>query len=314
MSAIFKKNAFFFVFVSLLLCLATGFTIYTFRLKFNSVNLEKSLQSRYVEMRQLNSLKPSANRGNLEEAKNNLEGISKKLEEVLKPFGKPSFIEELEDSHNSFWLLLKLREHQEALEKKLEEALAINTYGGGVLKGISHQSIKNFGFSRYLSRSRPSNLKEDRLLLRKIYLQKQLIAWLVDQIIATTPESIWLLKRQKFPEEENSSGRLVDEMSPSSSLPPVLEGIVSSISFEIGFTGYTQNLRAFLLSLQNSKAPFLVRNVTINNQAPGSRYPGVPTGDTKSEQKEPIVRNNLSSFRILIDYLFVPEVPKTQQP
>ena len=98
-------------------------------------------------------MKPSANRQNLEKARANQKAIEEKLKEVLKPLSIPPFIEELEEERNAFWVFLKLREHQEALEKKLQESAAINAYGGGFLKGISHGLIRNFGFSRYLSKT-----------------------------------------------------------------------------------------------------------------------------------------------------------------
>jgi hypothetical protein len=93
--------------------------------------------------------------------------------------------------------------------------------------------------------------------------------------------------------------------------------IVDTLALRIGFVGRTATLRAFLAAIARSKAPLVVREVTVqslgaNGRASGGRRtledlfrdettPGA--GETGSETTVPIIPANDAEFTVTVEYL-----------
>ena len=313
MHLIIRKNVSFFAGVAVLIALGGGLTTFATRLKDDFRNDQKMLEKSILKLQKLNSFNPSITQENLQKAEGNAQLAEAQYQKIIKKLSTPDAIRTLEKGRNAFWTLLKIKEYQETMEDKLQKASSISGENNNLSTGIAHDSIKNFGFSRYLSTSRAGKLKEDYPFLKKIYLQKQIMTYLLERAIETVPESITILEREKLPEEGRTT--LFDEMRPVPSSFSQNKAL-QTMQFRIGFTGHTQNLRSFLLEIEKSPFPFVIKDITVGKHftSPyaigGPPIPNTPPIEIKSSEKKPIVRDNLSSFIIALEYIIPEHIQK----
>ena len=115
-----------------------------------------------------------------------------------------------------------------------------------------------FGFEKYLIET---DISEDPSLVPLLDKQRQVLSYILNQLIASDPAGIQAVEREllKVTAAEKSSGF---EINPAISAR--VPGAIDTLAFRVTFTGYTPALRKFLNNLAQFDLPIVVRSVEVD--------------------------------------------------
>jgi len=191
-------------------------------------------------------------------------------------------------------------------------------------QGIKIVEDEAFGFSRYQVEGDPPPDAAVPILDKQIAIMRHLLALLSE----SNPFSLVRVERENVERghpsrksEALASRRYTgkDYFSIDSRASARVSGLVNTLAFRITFTGYTEALRNFLNRLGHFEQPLLVREVEarlaeytpfgppLDNTSFSELFEGphssVPQGSPVGPAQEPVIENNLSEFRVVLEYV-----------
>lgn len=298
-----------------------------------------------TDLRRTLALSPAPTQDNLEAAKANLAALQESLRQQIETTkGSNPDLLVGEVPGNGTELLFRLRGYRDQLEREAKQQIPINVNEQSVADGnVVNPGVKlpdnfAFGFSRYLHSEVPPRAED----IAEVFLQKQILEYTIEQLLATRPIEIKAVQREtlEVASARTASGRSRASASSeeASKLPTdefrkgassvAIKDAVNTIGFRLVFTGYTENLRQFMKTLEQFELPLVVRSVSVapleSSVRADTRRPGSsrgasgldalfgtvatidPTNVAQTRRaQEPVVAENVSEFTVVIEYITV---------
>lgn len=195
---------------------------------------------------------------------------------------------------------------------------------------------EGFGFSRYVGQAPTPS----RSIVEELDKQRQVLTYIVSRLFDSAsdfyPIEVNRIARQHIEVDASRREAVLKRMSNPRRrlraqgdhfeiLPAVsasIDGAVSTLAFEVRFSGYTESLRAFLSSLASFDLPVVVRSIevqrieeeqdTIDPSAAGLSQLLGSSGSSPSQadaSQKPVVDNNTSEFIVTLEYVEVVLAP-----
>ncbi len=177
-----------------------------------------------------------------------------------------------------------------------------------------------FGFDRYFDEATPP---QDPAVARTLDKQRQILSYILDQLIEASPHSIKEVKREVLEVKPDSKGKASEaagfKINPAISAR--VPGAIDTMAFAVTFTGYTDSLRSFLNELAKFDLPIVVRSVEVQrpqgsattatrvnagnaNDIFGVFGASAPTSDEAPEEvQKPVISENVSSFTVILEFI-----------
>jgi len=182
-----------------------------------------------------------------------------------------------------------------------------------------------FGFGYFIDKTKQGPPSEQ---IRDVFIQKQVLEYLVTKLFEANPLSIIDISRTPVVADPSkiektlagnvSTGLFIIDPLTSAQQP----GAIATLGFRIKFSGYTNSLRALLLSLPEFPLPLVVRSVEVVTRTPiGAVERVIEEGEkepinifqdddnardlTQVLKGEPIVFDNVSVFTVIVELIRV---------
>lgn len=348
----FKENPIFCIVLIVLLLAFAGGVYMDYTAYGKSETHENEEENAQRKLKNALNLKPAPTEANLELAKANVAALKEALRQQIETT-KGTNPELINDSvpADGTELLFQLRGYRDELMRDAARTIPINVNENSVADGnIPNPGVKipndfAFGFSRYLNTGTPP----PAAAVKGIYLQKQILDYILDELLDTRPIEIKAVQREYVgtptaahrnaaavaSQQAGQSGSgnqqssITDEFKVGKETAAVKD-VINTMGFRIVFTGYTENLRQFMKSLEDFELPLVVRSVEVkplessvrggansgtgsrNNRNTGGGLDAIfgstaPAANTAQVQKvqEPVVAENISEYTVVIEYITV---------
>jgi hypothetical protein len=250
---LFKKNPAFFIFcVVAVLVFAAGATLVVME-SGKLAKSKKQVTSTNSQMNGLLQANPAPTSENVQAAQQNVAALSAQL--------------------------LSIRE-----DLQRGSRLTISNDGPRVMSGVqkyisnyrrevaTHQSVQDvaapiqipqdfaFGFEEYLKQA---NISQDSAVVPQLDKQRQVLSYILNQLIAADPAGIQAVEREILGETTAKTSGFQINPAISARVP----GAIDTLAFRVTFTGYTPTLRKFLNNLAQFDLPIVVRSVAVDRPA-----------------------------------------------
>jgi hypothetical protein len=121
-----------------------------------------------------------------------------------------------------------------------------------------------FGFEKYL---KTTNISEDSSIVPQLDKQRQVLSYILNQLIAADPAGIQAVERELM----GSADSKVSGFQINPSISARVPGAIDTLAFRVTFTGYTPTLRKFLNNLAQFDLPIVVRSVAVDRPATNAK-------------------------------------------
>lgn len=342
----FKENPIFSILIVVLLLVFAGGAWFSYSAYEKSLAHDRKESAAESDLRRTLALNPAPSQANLEAAKANIEALKQSLrQQVETTKGTNPDIIDNDVPASGTELLFQLRGYREQLTRDATQQIPINVNeksveeGNVVNPGVKLPTDFAFGFSRYLHHGVPPTSDD----VAKVYLQKQILEYVVKQLLETRPIEIRSVQRETLQAETDATAaapaaRRSDRQAnqQANQLPTdefrigtsslAIKDMVATTGFRVVFTGYTENLRQFMKALEQFELPLVVRSVAVKPLESGVRTEARgsgrnsnsldalfgtvaeidPTNAAQTKQaQEPVVAENISEFTVVIEYITV---------
>jgi hypothetical protein len=170
-----------------------------------------------------------------------------------------------------------------------------------------------FGFERYID---DTAMFDDPDKAATLDQQRQILAYLVTQLIESHPQAIGRVQREIL-EAEDEAGLVIDP-AVSARVP----GAIDTMAFSLTFDGYTDTLRGFLNQLAGFELPIVVRSISVTRPAGKQTVVAPPAGRNledifgvfgdsgasapePTEAQKPVIEENISTFTVILEFIEV---------
>lgn len=339
----FKENPIFSILIIVLLLAFAGGAWLDYTAYEKSQKHDRQESGAERDLRNTLALNPAPTQENLTAAKDNIAALKESLRQQVETTKgtNPGLIDTNAPS-NGTELLFQLRGYREQLVRDAAKQIPINVNEQSVEEGnVANPGVKipdnfAFGFSRYLHNEVPPRDAD----VAKVYQQKEILEYLIDQLLDTRPIEIRGIQRETLeaagadaaPQAPRGRAAAAERQQ----LPTdefriggnsvAVKDAVATTGFRLVFTGYTENLRQFMKALEQFELPLVVRSVAVKplesavrTEARGTSRGGNtldsvfgtvaaidPTNAAQTRQaQEPVVAENISEFTVVIEYITV---------
>ncbi|WP_345786094.1 hypothetical protein [Rubellicoccus peritrichatus] len=312
----------------MLLLLFVAGVVFIFLAAGKSEASTKKLSTAERNLKSALALSPAPTDANLAASVENIEALKSTLsQQIAATEGRNPAILESRPPLSSTDMYYDLLAYKNELDK---DAKLITPFNAAE-PGVAIPEDFNWGFSRFLASGEGEPPPEENI--SDVFTQKIILNYLLRKLLATGPQSMVSVKREPVVIERPAGA--VDARGSSEALEAdefwigsetaSIKGAVETMAFEIGFTGYTQNLRAFLKDIASFELPLVVRSVEVkpvddstkvaSNNDTDSIFAifGDIGGDQDTEEQtaaieenqEPVVDQNISQFSVVVEYIEV---------
>ncbi len=165
---------------------------------------------------------------------------------------------------------------------------------------------EHFGFAAYANEGPAPEF------LPAVFRQRLLVQRLVETLIEARPLALLGLRREPLaPAQSAAKNVATDFFTFDRALSLRQPGQVDTMAFRLEFSGQTATLRNFLNSLARFPQPFVVRSVDVEPLAsPSAAAPAAGAAGAAV----PLVRQNLSKFAVIVEFVLLNAVPAPITP
>ena len=173
-----------------------------------------------------------------------------------------------------------------------------------------------FGFEKYLKQT---NISQDSAVVPQLDKQRQVLSYILDQLIAADPAGIQAVEREILGDAAAKATGFQINPAISARVP----GAIDTLAFRVTFTGYTPTLRKFLNNLAQFDLPIVVRSVAVDRPATNAKTAsakkrkasniddifGVFAGSSTSAEAAPdanqipVISETESSFTVTLEFI-----------
>lgn len=305
--AFFKKNLLFFVFIALCVAAFLGGAFLAFSGSGKVDKAQRSLSASESRLQALLRSSPAPTEKNLATAEQNLSDLQAAMAEIRTDLQRGAAMDLSEDGVS---VIAGIQAYIAKLNKVAESY--VNEDGIAALVTIPEGFA--YGFEQYAKQATPPEDPAKAALLDK---QRQILSYLIRELIAAGPHSVDKVEREIF-EIPDEDGFVIDPAI-SSRVP----GAIDTMAFRLTFNGYTDALRRFLNSLARFELPIVVRSISVkrpsgsetvvansrnnDNQNIFALFGGGETEgeETASEWPKTVVEENISQFTVVLEFIEV---------
>jgi hypothetical protein len=177
-----------------------------------------------------------------------------------------------------------------------------------------------FGFEKYIESQ--AMLEDGNAVTERLDKQRQILSYIVNQLIAANPAGITSVKREMLENVEtkgNSGGN--NSFRVSEAVSARVPGAINTMGFSVTFTGYSNSLRMFLNNLAKFELPIVVRSIEVNRPAGSATTAVKPKGNALDDifgafagstptaaatpvvEQQPVISENISSFTVVLEFI-----------
>lgn len=165
---------------------------------------------------------------------------------------------------------------------------------------------EHFGFATYANEGPAPEL------VPAVFRQRLLVQRLVDTLIEARPLALLGLRREPVAQTQLSAKNLAaDFFNFDHALSLRQPGQLDTLAFRLEFSGQTSTLRNFLNSLAAFSQPFVVRSVEVE-PLPAAGNGAAPA--SVAGAAVPLVRQNLSKFAVIVEFVLLNPAPAPAAP
>jgi len=322
-----KKNLVFCIFILIaLLAFAAG--LYMALSAAGSVSdAEGRLSSAKQQRNALLSGDPAPTEANVEASAANVEALRAQLADIREDLQRGSRINVSDDPIR---VMAGIQQYISDFKRKAvahvpEIALEMeDEEEREALTGIDLPEDFAFGFERYSEDSEPPSDPRKVALLDK---QRQILTYLMNQLIEADPEGIRSVRRELVEVDSTAKGSADGkgfQISPAVSARE--PGAINTMAFSISFVGKTDALRNFLNELAGFELPIVVRSIEVNRPSGseavvassqggggledifgafggGGDDESADSATDDSQGRDPIIENIDSTFTIILEFI-----------
>lgn len=316
-----KKNPIFCVIVALGLAAFAAGLYLALSASGEAKQAERSLNSVEGQLRDLLNEAPAPTEDNLEAAKRNLAELQSRFKQIRDDLQRGAALNVSEDGVSvSAGIQQYISKFQRATKEHVDEAEEPAP--------VETPNDFAFGFEQYLGEAAvPEGVER----VSRLDKQRQILSYLMTQLIEASPQSIDAVERGVLEAEEEASKAFKIDPLISARVP----GAIDTIAFRLTFTGYTDALRDFLNRLAAFELPIVVRRIEVDRPS-GSETLVAPTrrndpndifglfaeeepaetaaaaeSEDPSESQQPVIEENVSEFTVILEFIEV-ILPETQ--
>jgi len=306
---LFKKNPAFCVFcVVAVLVFAAGAALVV----MESGKLAKSKQQVASANSQINGLlqaDPAPTPANVQAAQQNAAALSAKLLSIRENLQRGS---RLTISNDGTRVMSGLQKYISNYRRQV----ASHKNAAEVAAPIQIPADFAFGFEKYL---KTTNISEDSNIVPQLDKQRQVLSYILNQLIAADPAGIQAVEREILGEPTSETSGFEINPAISARVP----GAIDTLAFRVTFTGYTPTLRKFLNNLAQFDLPIVVRSVTVDRPASNAKTAkakkskassiddifGAFAGSSSSAEaapvanQTPVISETESSFTVTLEFI-----------
>jgi len=306
---LFKKNPAFCVFcVVAVLVFAAGAALVV----MESGKLAKSKQQVASANSQINGLlqaDPAPTPANVQAAQQNAAALSAKLLSIRENLQRGS---RLTISNDGTRVMSGLQKYISNYRRQV----ASHKNAAEVAAPIQIPADFAFGFEKYL---KETNISQDSALVPQLDKQRQVLSYILNQLIAADPAGIQAVEREILGEPTSETSGFEINPAISARVP----GAIDTLAFRVTFTGYTPTLRKFLNNLAQFDLPIVVRSVTVDRPATNAKTAnakkskassiddifGAFAGSSSSAEaapvanQTPVISETESSFTVTLEFI-----------
>jgi hypothetical protein len=254
---LFKKNPGFCTFcVVAVLVFAAGATLVV----MESDKLSKSMRQVASVDSQLNGLlvaNPTPTAENVQAAQQNAAELSAKLLSIRQNLQRGS---RLTISNDGTRVMSSVQKYISNCRRQV----ATHVNAAEVAAPIQIPQDFAFGFEEYL---KTTNISEDSSIVPQLDKQRQVLSYILNQLIAADPAGIQAVERELMVGADSKMSGFQINPSISARVP----GAIDTLAFRVTFTGYTPTLRKFLNNLAQFDLPIVVRSVAVDRPATNAK-------------------------------------------
>ncbi len=273
---------------------------------------QRNLNSAQSQLKSLLSSDPAPTAANRDASEQNIEALLARLADIRADLQRGS---RLRISEDGVGVMASIQQYISEFQRMVSS----HTGTDGKAKPISTPAEFGFGFEQYLKEARPY---ENVDLTRKLDKQRQILSFLLIQLINANPDSIDAVERE-VRELRSDRNKPRGDLQISPAISARVPGAIDTLAFRLTFTGYTDVLRSFINSLAGFELPIVVRSVEVSRPS-GRETVAVNTSDqggfdalfgglgvaaqlqeTVTEAQKPIISENISKFTVTVEFIEV---------
>ena len=306
---LFKKNPIFCVFcVFAVLVFTAGATL----LVMESGKLSSSKKKVASADSQMNGLllaRPAPTSANVQAAQQNAEELSTQLRRIRENLQRGS---RLTISNDGTRVMSGVQKYISNYRRQV----AAHKNVSDVAAPIQIPQDFAFGFEAYLKQT---NIPQDSALVPQLDKQRQVLSYILNQLIAADPAGIQAVEREIIGDTDAKATSYRINPAISARVP----GAIDTLAFRVTFTGYTPTLRKFLNNLAQFDLPIVVSSVAVdrptsNAKTANAKKPkasriddifGVFAGASTSVEtapeanQTPVISETESSFTVTLEFI-----------
>jgi hypothetical protein len=311
-----KKNPLFCIVVALCVAACLAGVYMTLNASTKVDQAQRSLKGAKDQLSTLLNADPAPTENNLEAAQSNLNELQAELAEIREELQRGSA---LSPSRDGVSVLAGIQQYISRYQK------AVANHKNEADETVEIQTPQNFafGFKQYV---RDAPVPEDPERIALLDKQRQILSYLLTQLIEADPQSITKVEREML--ESQKEGEKGFSINPAISAR--VPGAIDTMAFSLTFTGYTDVLREFLNSLARFDLPIVVREIKVTRPSGSETVVTPPSGknsgnpfsffeeesssgakDEAAEGPKPVIEENISQFTIILEFIEV-ILPDTQ--
>ena len=292
-----KKNLVFCL--TLILCIgasgAGAFLAYTASVKV--AKSERRMKSAKAHLDSLVYASPSPSAANVIASEDNIAKLAAEMASIRADLERGASIETSTDGVTVMAGIQQfISDHQRLVAANLDE--------DGEAKPITVAEDFGFGFEQYLDDAAHFESDEANIALDK---QRQILSYIIDQLIASGPDSIVQVQRELL---ELSPEEIAKNFSIAPEISARVENAIETMAFSVTFIGYTESLRLFLNNLARPLMPIVVRSIEVERPT-GSETVAAPSSSSVnldeifgiSQAQKPVIEDNASKFTVTVEFI-----------
>lgn len=303
-----------------LFCLAAFFTgLYMTLNESRSVtDARRSLDNAEAQLSSLLNADPAPTKENVAAAEKNLAELQAKVADLREELQSGA---ELVTSEDGVSVIAGVQQYI----SNFQERARANRNEEGEAAPVATPDNFAFGFEQYIDEA---SVPENSALVALLDKQRQILSYLLTQLMAADPHSIEEVKREIV---EGAGAGNDKNFSIAPSLSARVPGAIDTMAFGLTFTGYTDSLRDFLNRLADFELPIVVRSIQVTRPsgsetvvAPPQDDPAnnifnffdeededageealPPEGAADAEVQKPVIAENISQFTVILEFIEV---------
>ncbi len=305
-----KKHLIFCIVVvlCLLACGAGAFLAFSASGKVSSA--EQQVSSAQSQLNSLLNAAPAPTEANVDASRENVANLAGELKAIREELQRGS---RLQLSSDGVSVMAGIQQYISDYQRRA----AAHTNAEGEPDPIEIEDDFAFGFEQYIDEA---TVLDDAKRIPRLDKQRQILSYLVNQLMASSPESIDAIGRElvEFPANMQNEK---DGFTISPAISARVPGAIETMAFSLSFRGYTTSLRSFLNNLAKFELPIVVRSIEVERPS-GSETVAAPAANNNldsifgvfggqdaaqeevpQEAQQPVISENISRFTVVVEFI-----------